>query len=76
MILCAPRIGPVAVSCSLVFLSSHGVLIDAAPRKGNSPGGRSSMVTHTAKPFSRCRHVPWRAAARAGRQRLEQFTFS
>lgn len=55
--------------CSLAFISSHGVLFDAAPRKGTSPGGRSSGVAQMKKPFSRCRHVPWRAAARAGRQR-------
>uniref|UniRef100_UPI0037E8D4FF centrosomal protein of 78 kDa n=1 Tax=Semicossyphus pulcher TaxID=241346 RepID=UPI0037E8D4FF len=35
-----------------------------APRKGSSPGRRSSGAAQT-----RSRYVPWRAAARAGRQR-------
>ncbi|KAM9361111.1 centrosomal protein of 78 kDa [Symphorus nematophorus] len=40
-----------------------------APRKGSSPGGRSSGTAQTQKPHSRTRYVPWHAAARAGRQR-------
>ncbi|XP_045891778.1 centrosomal protein of 78 kDa isoform X1 [Micropterus dolomieu] len=40
-----------------------------ASRKGPSSGGRSSGVAQTQKPFSRSRCVPWRAAARAERQR-------
>ncbi|XP_044053857.1 centrosomal protein of 78 kDa [Siniperca chuatsi] len=40
-----------------------------APRKGASPGGRSSCVAQTQKSFSRSPCVPWRAAARAERQR-------
>ncbi|XP_070820049.1 centrosomal protein of 78 kDa isoform X2 [Chaetodon trifascialis] len=40
-----------------------------APRKGSSPGARSSTVAHTQKPYSSSCNVPWRAAARAGRQR-------
>ncbi|XP_035513526.1 centrosomal protein of 78 kDa [Morone saxatilis] len=40
-----------------------------APRKGASTGGRSSSVAQTQKPYSRSRYVPWRAAARAERQR-------
>ncbi|XP_029019685.1 centrosomal protein of 78 kDa [Betta splendens] len=40
-----------------------------APRKGSSPPGRSSGVTQNKKPYSRGRYVPWRAAARAERQR-------
>ncbi|XP_076588077.1 centrosomal protein of 78 kDa isoform X2 [Chaetodon auriga] len=40
-----------------------------APRKGSSPGARSSTVAHTQKPYSCSCNVPWRAAARAGRQR-------
>ncbi|XP_071339389.1 centrosomal protein of 78 kDa isoform X2 [Trachinotus anak] len=35
-----------------------------APRKGTSRGGRSSGVAQAQKPY-----IPWRAAARAGRQR-------
>ncbi|XP_029366194.1 centrosomal protein of 78 kDa [Echeneis naucrates] len=37
--------------------------------KGKSNGGRSSAVIQTQKPYSRSRNIPWRAAARAGRQR-------
>ncbi|XP_042344349.1 centrosomal protein of 78 kDa isoform X2 [Plectropomus leopardus] len=40
-----------------------------ASSKGTSPAGRSSGVSHTQKPYSRSCRVPWRAAARAGRQR-------
>ncbi|XP_041792936.1 centrosomal protein of 78 kDa isoform X2 [Chelmon rostratus] len=40
-----------------------------APRKGSSPGARSVAVAQTQKPYSCSRYVPWRAAARAGRQR-------
>uniref|UniRef100_A0A4W6C6K1 Centrosomal protein 78 n=1 Tax=Lates calcarifer TaxID=8187 RepID=A0A4W6C6K1_LATCA len=40
-----------------------------APRKGTSPGGRSSGVVQAQKPYSRSCYIPWRAAARAGRQR-------
>ncbi|XP_051279161.1 centrosomal protein of 78 kDa [Dicentrarchus labrax] len=40
-----------------------------APRKGASAGGRSSGVAQTQKPYSRSHYVPWRAAARAERQR-------
>ncbi|XP_033474863.2 centrosomal protein of 78 kDa [Epinephelus lanceolatus] len=40
-----------------------------APRKGSSPSGQSSGVAQTQKPYSRSSCVPWRAAARAGRQR-------
>ncbi|XP_070690241.1 centrosomal protein of 78 kDa [Pempheris klunzingeri] len=40
-----------------------------APRKGSSPSGRTSGVAQSLKPHSRSRYVPWRAAARAGRQR-------
>ncbi|XP_062272729.1 centrosomal protein of 78 kDa isoform X2 [Scomber scombrus] len=40
-----------------------------ATRKGTSPPGRSSGVTQHQKHYSRGRYVPWRAAARAGRQR-------
>ncbi|KAM7415968.1 hypothetical protein PAMA_018168 [Pampus argenteus] len=40
-----------------------------AARKGTSPTGQSSGVAQHQKPKSRCRYVPWRAAARAGRQR-------
>ncbi|XP_004547143.2 centrosomal protein of 78 kDa [Maylandia zebra] len=39
-----------------------------ATHKGPSPGGRSSAAALKPKP-SRTPHVPWRAAARAGRQR-------
>lgn len=41
----------------------------AVPRKGAAPAGRNSEVAQHQKPFSRCRYVPWHAAARAGRQR-------
>ncbi|KAK1892192.1 Centrosomal protein of 78 kDa [Dissostichus eleginoides] len=40
-----------------------------APRKGPSPRGRSSDAAPTQKPYSRSECVPWRAAARAERQR-------
>ncbi|XP_026178174.1 centrosomal protein of 78 kDa isoform X2 [Mastacembelus armatus] len=40
-----------------------------APHKRTSPGGPSSSVAQVQKPYSRCGYVPWRAAARAGRQR-------
>ncbi|XP_054466755.1 centrosomal protein of 78 kDa [Anoplopoma fimbria] len=40
-----------------------------AARKGTSPGGRSSGDAQTQKPYSRSGYVPWRAAARAERQR-------
>ncbi|KAM3610577.1 uncharacterized protein V6R79_005997 [Siganus canaliculatus] len=40
-----------------------------ASRKGSSPGARISGVAQTQKACSRSRYVPWRAAARAGRQR-------
>ncbi|KAM8761318.1 centrosomal protein of 78 kDa [Acanthopagrus schlegelii] len=40
-----------------------------APRKVSSPGGQSSGVAQVQIPYSRSRCVPWRAAARAGRQR-------
>ncbi|XP_037633029.1 centrosomal protein of 78 kDa isoform X1 [Sebastes umbrosus] len=40
-----------------------------APRKGTSPAGRSSGAAQTQKPYSSSRYVPWRAAARAERQR-------
>uniref|UniRef100_A0A8C2X989 Centrosomal protein 78 n=1 Tax=Cyclopterus lumpus TaxID=8103 RepID=A0A8C2X989_CYCLU len=40
-----------------------------AARKGTSPVGRSSGDAQTQKPFSHSGYVPWRAAARAGRQR-------
>ncbi|XP_068560181.1 LOW QUALITY PROTEIN: centrosomal protein of 78 kDa [Cebidichthys violaceus] len=40
-----------------------------AARKGTSPAGRSSGDVQTQKPSSPSGYVPWRAAARAGRQR-------
>ncbi|XP_031712621.1 centrosomal protein of 78 kDa isoform X2 [Anarrhichthys ocellatus] len=40
-----------------------------AARKGTSPAGRSSGDAQTQKPASPSGYVPWRAAARAGRQR-------
>uniref|UniRef100_A0A671UA24 Centrosomal protein 78 n=1 Tax=Sparus aurata TaxID=8175 RepID=A0A671UA24_SPAAU len=40
-----------------------------APRKVSSSGGQSSGVAQTQIPYSHSRCVPWRAAARAGRQR-------
>lgn len=40
-----------------------------APRKGPSPRGRHSDAAPTQKPYSRSECVPWRAAARAERQR-------
>ncbi|XP_073323299.1 centrosomal protein of 78 kDa [Pagrus major] len=40
-----------------------------APRKGSCLGGQSSGAAQTQMPYSRSRCVPWRAAARAGRQR-------
>ncbi|XP_029296648.1 centrosomal protein of 78 kDa [Cottoperca gobio] len=40
-----------------------------APRKGTPPGGRSAGVAQTQKTCSHSGYVPWRAAARAGRQR-------
>ncbi|KAF3695620.1 Centrosomal protein of 78 kDa [Channa argus] len=40
-----------------------------APRKGTSPKGLSSSVAQTKKPNFCSRYVPWRAAARAERQR-------
>ncbi|KAK5909705.1 hypothetical protein CesoFtcFv8_003612 [Champsocephalus esox] len=40
-----------------------------APRKGPSPRGRRSDAAPTQKPYSRSECVPWRAAARAERQR-------
>ncbi|XP_056267090.1 centrosomal protein of 78 kDa-like [Pseudoliparis swirei] len=40
-----------------------------AARKGPSPVGRSSGDAQTQKPSARSGPVPWRAAARAGRQR-------
>uniref|UniRef100_A0A1A8NNY5 Centrosomal protein 78 n=1 Tax=Nothobranchius rachovii TaxID=451742 RepID=A0A1A8NNY5_9TELE len=42
--------------------------LKTAAVKGPS-GGRTSGVTQTKKSYSRCSYVPWRAAARAGRQR-------
>ncbi|XP_068616932.1 centrosomal protein of 78 kDa [Brachionichthys hirsutus] len=39
------------------------------PREKTSPEGRSPGVAKTQKPCSLSRYVPWRAAARAGRQR-------
>ncbi|XP_068167885.1 centrosomal protein of 78 kDa isoform X2 [Antennarius striatus] len=39
------------------------------PHERTSPGGRCSGVAKTQKPYSHPRDVPWRAAARAGRQR-------
>ncbi|XP_042276662.1 centrosomal protein of 78 kDa [Thunnus maccoyii] len=46
-----------------------GKALRIAPRKGTSSAGRSSGVAQHQKPYSRSRYVPWRAAARAGRQR-------
>nr|XP_020449404.1 centrosomal protein of 78 kDa isoform X2 [Monopterus albus] len=40
-----------------------------APHKRASPGGRNSGAAQAQKPYSRSCCVPWRAAARAGRQR-------
>lgn len=40
-----------------------------ASHKGTSPVGQSLHVAQTKKPFSRSSFIPWRAAARAGRQR-------
>ncbi|XP_038163963.1 centrosomal protein of 78 kDa [Cyprinodon tularosa] len=40
-----------------------------APHKGTSPTGQSSSVAQTKKPSSCPSFIPWRAAARAGRQR-------
>ncbi|XP_068461306.1 centrosomal protein of 78 kDa [Clinocottus analis] len=40
-----------------------------AARKGTSPAGQHSGDAQTQKPFSSSGYVPWRAAARAGRQR-------
>ncbi|GAA6227436.1 centrosomal protein of 78 kDa [Lates japonicus] len=40
-----------------------------APRKGTSLGGRSSGVVQAQNFYSRSCCIPWRAAARAGRQR-------
>uniref|UniRef100_A0AAQ4RZT0 Centrosomal protein 78 n=1 Tax=Gasterosteus aculeatus aculeatus TaxID=481459 RepID=A0AAQ4RZT0_GASAC len=40
-----------------------------ATRKGTAPAGRSSGDAQTQKPQSCSGYVPWRAAARAGRQR-------
>nr|XP_046243802.1 centrosomal protein of 78 kDa [Scatophagus argus] len=40
-----------------------------APRQRSAPGGRGSAVDEIQKTYSRSRYVPWRAAARAGRQR-------
>ncbi len=61
----APRKTP----CGLKLFVVNFLLSAAAPRKGASPGGRSSGAAQTQKPCSRSRYVPWRAAARAGRQR-------
>ncbi|XP_059193851.1 centrosomal protein of 78 kDa [Centropristis striata] len=40
-----------------------------ASRKGTSPPERRSDIARKQKPYTRSGHVPWRAAARAGRQR-------
>ncbi|XP_041856380.1 centrosomal protein of 78 kDa isoform X2 [Melanotaenia boesemani] len=40
-----------------------------ASHKGSSAGGWSSVVAQTKKSYPPSRYVPWRAAARAGRQR-------
>ncbi|XP_065805640.1 centrosomal protein of 78 kDa isoform X1 [Labrus bergylta] len=59
---------PQRVSCprrrSLPITVRRKATVRIAPRKGTSAGGRSSGVTQT-----RSRYVPWRAAARAERQR-------
>lgn len=55
-------------SLGLISSSLHDSLSGVAARKG-SPGGRSSSAPQTQKPYSGPCYVPWRAAARAGRQR-------
>lgn len=44
-------------------------LFAVACHKGSLSGDPCSGVPQTWKPHSRSCHVPWRAAARAGRQR-------
>lgn len=48
-------------------------LFAIACHKGSSTGGPSSGLSHTRKPHSRTCHVPWRAAARAGREKWGHF---
>lgn len=62
----APRSTPLKLFVVNFLVNSFSA---AAPRKGASPGGRSSGVAQTQKPYSLSRYVPWRAAERAGRQR-------
>ncbi|KAI3372713.1 hypothetical protein L3Q82_023181, partial [Scortum barcoo] len=61
--------GPKRRALSSTVRGKTTLRIGMSPRKAASPGGRSSGVAQTQKPYSRSHYVPWRAAARAGRQR-------
>ncbi|XP_022620963.1 centrosomal protein of 78 kDa isoform X2 [Seriola dumerili] len=64
-----PQRAPVAKKRSLPSSVRGKATFRMAHRKGTSNGGRSSGVAQAQKPYSRSCYIPWRAAARAGRQR-------